>query len=58
MPATLRGFTVAALALAAALIAGAAPADDYPSHPIRLIVPYAAGGGARLGGTHHRQTRR
>jgi tripartite-type tricarboxylate transporter receptor subunit TctC len=35
-----------ALALTAALAAGAALADDYPSRPIRLIVPYAAGGGA------------
>jgi len=35
-----------AVALAAALAAGAAGADDYPSHPIRLVVPYAAGGGA------------
>jgi tripartite-type tricarboxylate transporter receptor subunit TctC len=35
------------LALAVALAsAGAARADDYPSHPIRLVVPYAAGGGA------------
>jgi tripartite-type tricarboxylate transporter receptor subunit TctC len=34
------------LALATALAAGAALADDYPSRPIRLIVPYAAGGGA------------
>jgi tripartite-type tricarboxylate transporter receptor subunit TctC len=35
------------LALAVALaVAGAARADDYPSHPIRLVVPYAAGGGA------------
>jgi tripartite-type tricarboxylate transporter receptor subunit TctC len=32
-----------ALALVPALAAGA---DDYPSRPIRLIVPYAAGGGA------------
>src|SRR5260370_40486472 len=35
-----------ALSLAFALAAGAARADDYPSHPIRLIVPYAAGGAA------------
>ena len=35
------------LALAVALAsASAASADDYPSHPIRLVVPYAAGGGA------------
>ncbi|MGZ3351844.1 MAG: tripartite tricarboxylate transporter substrate binding protein BugD, partial [Xanthobacteraceae bacterium] len=34
------------LALAMILAAGAARADDYPSRPIRLIVPYAAGGGA------------
>jgi hypothetical protein len=37
---------VLALALAFALAAGIARADDYPSRPIRLIVPYAAGGGA------------
>jgi putative tricarboxylic transport membrane protein len=35
-----------AVALAVALTVGAARADDYPSRPIRLIVPYAAGGGA------------
>jgi tripartite-type tricarboxylate transporter receptor subunit TctC len=35
-----------AFALAGILAAGPARGDDYPSHPIRLIVPYAAGGGA------------
>jgi len=35
-----------AVALVAIAVAGTARANDYPSHPIRLIVPYAAGGGA------------
>ncbi len=35
-----------AISSAMALSAGIARADEYPSHPIRLIVPYAAGGGA------------
>ncbi|MDP3159744.1 MAG: tripartite tricarboxylate transporter substrate binding protein [Reyranella sp.] len=34
------------LALAAPLLAAPAVADDYPSRSIRLIVPYAPGGGA------------
>jgi tripartite-type tricarboxylate transporter receptor subunit TctC len=34
------------LALTTALKADGARADEYPSHPIRLIVPYAAGGAA------------
>ncbi len=35
-----------AFALAVTLAAAAAHAEEYPSHPIHLIVPYAAGGGA------------
>ena len=31
--------------IAAAIFVRAAEAEDYPSHPITLIVPYAAGGG-------------
>jgi tripartite-type tricarboxylate transporter receptor subunit TctC len=34
------------LACFAALFGNRAQADDYPSHPIHLIVPYAAGGSA------------
>jgi len=34
------------LALAMSIAASDAHAEDYPSHPIRLIVPYAPGGGA------------
>ena len=34
------------LALTTALKAGGARAEEYPSRPIRLIVPYAAGGAA------------
>ncbi|MGE5615862.1 MAG: Bug family tripartite tricarboxylate transporter substrate binding protein [Bacillota bacterium] len=34
--------------LAALLVAFSAAAQDYPSKPIRIIVPYAAGGGADM----------
>jgi tripartite-type tricarboxylate transporter receptor subunit TctC len=34
------------LVLAVPFVMSRARADDYPSHPIRLIVPYAPGGGA------------
>ena len=45
MQATLR-FGALALAVVASCSIGAALADDYPSRPIRIIVPYAPGGGA------------
>jgi tripartite-type tricarboxylate transporter receptor subunit TctC len=40
------GLPALALVVAVALATGAARAEDYPTHPIRLVVPYAAGGGA------------
>ncbi len=35
-----------ALAFSPFFAGNAAPADDFPSHPVHLIVPYAAGGSA------------
>jgi len=48
MPIRPNSFLIAtfALAIAASFLGKAARADDFPSHPIHLIVPYAAGGSA------------
>jgi tripartite-type tricarboxylate transporter receptor subunit TctC len=44
----LRNPFTAALALLLALVSGLARADDYPSHPVKIIVPFAAGGPADI----------
>src|SRR5919109_4826292 len=40
----------AAIGLAFALSALSAPAQNYPSHPVKVIVPYAVGGSADVYG--------
>lgn len=42
----IRSTAAAALALLLACLAPWAGAEDFPSHPIRIVVPYSAGGGA------------
>ncbi len=45
MTTSIRGWLAAAWAAAALCLAPAAGAQEYPTKPIRLVVPYSAGGG-------------
>jgi tripartite-type tricarboxylate transporter receptor subunit TctC len=42
----LRQFIGLATGLAVALVGASAYAQDYPNHPVRVVVPFAAGGPA------------
>ena len=37
--------TIALAAIASLALTGAAATQDYPTQPVRFVVPYAAGGG-------------
>src|ERR1700688_2513239 len=43
---TIGQIAVATFLAAAALLPGSADAEDWPSHPLQLIVPFPAGGSA------------
>ena len=48
--------TIAAALLGAILVSGAAFAQDYPTRPITLVVPFPAGGGNDCAGARGRRS--